>query len=274
MIKYSFNLRTKTIIVIAIAILILICVLLSSFFIPINLPTNFTSINQAPSLQHLFGTDWMGRDMFLRTIKGLSLSVFVGTFAAIISTIVAISLGLLSSINKYTDEFVAIIIDFINSIPHILLIILISIACGGGFYGVILGVGLTHWSSLARVLRAEVKQVKTMDFIKLSENLGKSKYFVAIKHILVLIVPQIIVGIILMFPHAIMHEASISFLGFGLPPHEPAIGIILSESMKYLASGDWWLALFPGLSLLLLVLLFDLIGDYLNKLLNPSSAQE
>ena len=68
-----------------------------------------------------------------------------------------------------------------------------------------------------------------MDFIKLSENLGKSKYFVAIKHILVLIVPQIIVGIILMFPHAIMHEASISFLGFGLPPHEPAIGIILSE---------------------------------------------
>ncbi len=274
MIKYSFNLRTKTIIVIAIAILILICVLLSSFFIPINLPTNFTSINQAPSLQHLFGTDWMGRDMFLRTIKGLSLSVFVGTFAAIISTIVAISLGLLSSINKYTDEFVAIIIDFINSIPHILLIILISIACGGGFYGVILGVGLTHWSSLARVLRAEVKQIKTMDFIKLSENLGKSKYFVAIKHILVLIVPQIIVGIILMFPHAIMHEASISFLGFGLPPHEPAIGIILSESMKYLASGDWWLALFPGLSLLLLVLLFDLIGDYLNKLLNPSSAQE
>lgn len=274
MIKYSFNLRTKTIIVIAIATLILICVLLSSFFIPINLPTNFTSINQAPSLQHLFGTDWMGRDMFLRTIKGLSLSVFVGTFAAIISTIVAISLGLLSSINKYTDEFVAIIIDFINSIPHILLIILISIACGGGFYGVILGVGLTHWSSLARVLRAEVKQIKTMDFIKLSENLGKSKYFVAIKHILVLIVPQIIVGIILMFPHAIMHEASISFLGFGLPPHEPAIGIILSESMKYLASGDWWLALFPGLSLLLLVLLFDLIGDYLNKLLNPSSAQE
>ncbi|WP_303247662.1 ABC transporter permease [uncultured Methanobrevibacter sp.] len=274
MIKYSFNLRTKTIIVIAVATLILICVLLSSFFIPINLPTNFTSINQAPSLQHLFGTDWMGRDMFLRTIKGLSLSVFVGTFAAIISTIVAISLGLLSSINKYTDEFVAIIIDFINSIPHILLIILISIACGGGFYGVILGVGLTHWSSLARVLRAEVKQIKTMDFIKLSENLGKSKYFVAIKHILVLIVPQIIVGIILMFPHAIMHEASISFLGFGLPPHEPAIGIILSESMKYLASGDWWLALFPGLSLLLLVLLFDLIGDYLNKLLNPSSAQE
>ena len=274
MIKYSFNLRTKTIIVIAVATLILICVLLSSFFIPINLPTNFTSINQAPSLQHLFGTDWMGRDMFLRTIKGLSLSVFVGTFAAIISTIVAISLGLLSSINKYTDEFVAIIIDFINSIPHILLIILISIACGGGFYGVILGVGLTHWSSLARVLRAEVKQIKTMDFIKLSENLGKSKYFVAIKHILVLIVPQIIVGIILMFPHAIMHEASISFLGFGLPPHEPAIGIILSESMKYLASGDWWLALFPGLSLLLLVLLFDLIGDYLNKLLNPSSAQD
>ena len=274
MIKYSFNLRTKTIIVIAIAILILICVLLSSFFIPINLPTNFTSINQAPSLQHLFGTDWMGRDMFLRTIKGLSLSVFVGTFAAIISTIVAISLGLLSSINKYTDEFVAIIIDFINSIPHILLIILISIACGGGFYGVILGVGLTHWSSLARVLRAEVKQIKTMDFIKLSENLGKSKYFVAIKHILVLKLPQIILGIILMFTHAIMHEASITFLGFGLPAEMPAIGVILSEAMKHLATGKWWLALFPGLLLLIAVVLFDVMGDNLKKLWNPGSGNE
>lgn len=77
-----------------------------------------------------------------------------------------------------------------------------------------------------------------------------------------------------MFPHAIMHEASITFLGFGLPPHEPAIGVILSESMNYLSSGYWWLAFFPGLSLLILVLLFDLIGDKLQKLINPETATQ
>lgn len=271
---YPANLRTKTLVIIFLSLIIIIAIVLCSLFIPSQLPTNFASINQAPSLEHLFGTDWMGRDMFSRTIKGLSLSVMVGSFAAIVSTAMAIILGLLSSINKFTDELVAGVIDLFNSIPHILLIILISICCGGGFYGVIMGVGLTHWSPLARVLRAEVKKIKTTDYIKLSEQLGKSKWFIATKHILVLVVPQIIVGVILMFPHAIMHEASISFLGFGLPPHEPAIGIILSESMKYLASGDWWLAFFPGLALLIIVLLFDLIGEYVKKLLDPSSAQE
>jgi peptide/nickel transport system permease protein len=77
-----------------------------------------------------------------------------------------------------------------------------------------------------------------------------------------------------MFPHAIMHEAAITFLGFGLPPHEPAIGVILSESMHYLSSGYWWLAFYPGVSLLLVVLLFDLIGENVEKLLNPETAQE
>jgi peptide/nickel transport system permease protein len=88
------------------------------------------------------------------------------------------------------------------------------------------------------------------------------------------LIPQILLGTILMFPHAILHEASATFLGFGLSPHEPAIGIILSESMKYLSVGYWWLAFFPGLSLLIVVLVFDLIGDNLGKLMDPKSAHE
>ena len=272
---YHANLRTKTIIITIIASLILITVFLSNFLIDSNtLTTNFQFINQAPSFEHPFGTDWMGRDMFTRTLLGLGLSIGVGAFASVISTCVAIILGLLSSINKITDEFVAAIIDLFGSIPHILLIILVSISFGGGFYGVIMGVGLTHWTPLARVLRAEIKKIKTTDYVKLSQQLGKSKLWVAKEHILPLVISQIIVGVILMFPHAIMHEASISFLGFGLSPHEPAIEIILAESMNYLSLGCWWLAFYPGISLLILVLLFDLIGENVNKLLNPQSAQK
>ena len=270
---YKANLRTKTLLIIGISVLLIVSILISSLFIG-DIPTSFTSANQMPSLQHLFGTDWMGRDMFLRTVAGLSLSLTVGLVASGVSTLISIILGLFSSFNRFADEAVAGIIDLFGSIPHILLIILISIMFGGGTLGVIMGVGLTHWTPLARVLRSEVKEIKTKEYIHLAHNLGKSKVWIATKHILPLIISQIIVGIILMFPHAIMHEAAITFLGFGLPPHEPAIGVILSESMHYLSSGYWWLAFYPGVSLLIVVLLFDLIGENVEKLLNPETAQE
>lgn len=270
---YSANLRTKTLVIIAISIIVIVSIFVSGYFIR-DIPSNFASANQMPSLEHLFGTDWMGRDMFQRTIAGLGLSIMVGFIASAVSTVISIILGLFSSFNKFADECVAGIIDLFGSIPHILLIILVSIMFGCGVYGVIMGVGLTHWTPLARVLRSEVKEIRTKEYIHLAQNLGKSKVWIALKHILPLIVSQIIVGVILMFPHAIMHEAAITFLGFGLPPHEPAIGVILSESMHYLSSGYWWLAFYPGVSLLLVVLLFDLIGENVEKLLNPETAQE
>ena len=271
----KLNLRTKTLITIAATSLILIVVVISSLLIYSNvITTNFQAMNQAPSFGHIFGTDWMGRDMFTRTLKGLGLSVQIGAGASILSSIIAISMALVGSVNKYLDGVIAWIVDLFLSIPHILLIILISIALGGGAFGVTMGVALTHWTSLTRVLRAEIKQIKTSDYVRLSERFGKSKLWIARKHILPLIVTQIIVGTILIFPHAIMHEASVTFLGFGLSPHEPAIGIILSESMKYLATGDWWLALFPGLALLIIVLLFDLAGENIKKLLDPTSANK
>ena len=268
----KMNLRTKTLLTIGITVFILVVVMISSFFInSTDILTNFSAMNQPPSLEHIFGT---GRDMFTRTLKGLGLSVQIGAGASILSSIIAIVLAFVGSTNKWLDGFISWLIDLFLSIPHILLIILISIALGGGAFGVTIGVAVTHWTSLARVLRAEIKQINTSDFVKLSERFGKSRLWIARKHILPLVTTQIIVGTILIFPHAIMHEASVTFLGFGLSPHEPAIGIILSESMKYLATGNWWLALFPGLALLIIVLLFDIAGENIKKILDPTSANE
>lgn len=269
------NLRQKTLLTIGLTVLILVLVVISSLFINAgDITTNFQAMNKPPSFEHLFGTDWMGRDMFTRTLKGLGLSVQIGAGASILSSLIAIAMALMGSINKYLDSLMSWLIDLFLSIPHILLIILISIGLGGGAFGVTIGVAVTHWTSLARVLRAEIKQIQTSDYVKLSERFGKSKLWIARRHILPLVVTQIIVGTILIFPHAIMHEASVTFLGFGLSPHEPAIGIILSESMKYLATGNWWLALFPGLALLILVLLFDIAGENIKKILDPTSANE
>ena len=111
-------------------------------------------------------------------------------------------------------------------------------------------------------------------FLGVSKKLGHSSWWITVHHILPHMVPQFIIGLILLFPHAIMHESGLTFLGFGLSPEQPAIGIILSESMKYLSSGMWWLAFFPGLMLVVIVLLFDRLGENMKKILDPYSAHE
>ena len=268
----SLNLRQKTLLTIGLTGFVLLVIFISGWMIDANLPTDFAIKMQAPSLSHPFGTDWMGRDMFIRTIKGLSLSIVIGIGASVISSIIATLLAFLASVNKWFDAFVSWLIDLFASIPHILLIMMISIALGKGAFGVIMAVAFSHWVNLTRVLRAEVLQINTSEYVALSNKLGRSKLWIAKEHILPLVLSQIFVGTLLVFPHAIMHEASVTFLGFGLSPHEPAIGIILSESMSYLAMGAWWLAFFPGLALLIVVLLFDIIGDNLKRLLDPGEA--
>ncbi len=237
------------------------------------LETDFSRKDLAPCLAYPFGTDWMGRDMFLRTLTGLSMSIRIGLLAAGVSALVAVVLGTAAAtLGRRVDSVITWVIDLVMGIPHILLLILISYACGRGFRGVVTGVALTHWTSLARVMRGEVLQLKEAPYIQMAEKLGTKRLAIIRKHMLPHLFPQFLVGLILMFPHAILHEASITFLGFGLSPEQPAIGVILSESMKYLAMGKWWLALFPGLLLVLTVVLFDVAGESLRRLLDPGSA--
>jgi len=170
--------------------------------------------NRPPDIHHIFGTDWLGRDMFTRVIKGMNL-------------------------------------------------------IGGGAKGVIIGVALTHWPSLARVIRAEVLQLMSADYITISSKLGHSPVWIARHHLLPHLITQCLVGFILLFPHAILHEAGMSFIGVGLPPHTPAVGIILSESMRHLSTGYWWLAVIPGACLLAMVKLFDILGEQVGDWINP-----
>ena len=237
--------------------------------------TDFEAKNLPPGWGHPFGTDWMGRDMFLRTMAGLALSVLVGLFAAGVSALIALALGAAAALGgRKVDAAVTWLIDLMMGVPHIVLLILISFALGKGFWGVAIGVAVTHWPSLARVVRAEIMQCRQAGFVEVSRALGKGPLFIAARHMLPFVLPQFVVGLVLMFPHAILHEAAITFLGFGLPPEQPAIGVILSEARGYLSAGMWWLAAFPGLALLAVVLLFDAAGQSLRRLVDPFGAQE
>lgn len=268
--------RGRTILLLVISAVILFAVtVLGQIFANDAQVTDFSRKNLAPGTDYLFGTDWMGRDMLKRTLTGLSMSIRLGMVTACVSAVVALTLGTASAVlGKTADRLVSGLIDLVMGIPHMLLLILISFACGKGFFGVAIGISLTHWTSLARVIRAEVLQLRESQYVKISEKLGMKKWEIAVKHMLPHLIPQFLTGLVLLFPHAILHEASVTFLGFGLSPEEPAIGIILSESMKYLITGKWWLAVFPGMMLVASVLLFQSLGQSLNVLLSPGSAHE
>lgn len=270
------NHRTKVVILTVVIFLLLIAVYACGILIPDDAITgSFLNAKQAPSFKHLFGTDALGRDLFLRTLKGLSVSITVGLAASVISAVVAVLVGIVAATgSKRIDAVINWVIDLVMGVPHTILIILISFSLGRGLKGLLIGIASTHWCFLARLIRGEVLQLRSQQYVAVSRKLGKSSGWILTHHLLPHLVPQFIVGLILLFPHAILHEASVSFLGFGLPPEQAAIGIILSESMRYLSTGMWWTAVLPGLTLVIIVLLVDKLGDYLRMILDPYSAQE
>ena len=227
--REGLNNRKHIVILTIILALMLIVVYVPGIFIPEEaVKGSFLNAKCPPEMKHIFGTDALGRDVFLRTLKGLSVSLTVGIAASIISAVIA----------------------------------------------VFVGIAATHWCSLARLIRAEVLQLRSQQYIEVSRRLGKSGGWILINHLLPHLVPQFFVGLVLMLPHAILHEASISFLGFSLPPEQSAIGIILADSMRYLSTGMWWTAVLPGITLVLIVLLVDKLGDNLRMILDPYSAQK
>ena len=236
--------------------------------------TDFSRTNLAPGPDGLFGTDWLGRDMLSRTLAGLSLSIRIGALTACVSAVIALALGVAAALNRRADAVLSWLIDLFLGIPHILLVMLISLACGRGFWGVVAGVSLSHWPSLARLVRGEVLQLRQAPYLLAAEKLGVPRGQLVRRHLLPHLLPQFLTGLILQFPHAILHEASVTFLGFGLSSEQPAIGVILSESMQYLTTGRWWLALFPGAALVGVVLLFAGLGEQVRRLLDPSSVHQ
>lgn len=272
----KLNRRTKVLILTIIMAVVFVTIYFFGILIPDEaVAGSFLNAKKAPSWEHPFGTDALGRDLLMRTLKGLSVSITVGIAASVISAVIAVIVGIAAtSSSKQLNAFINWCIDLVMGVPHTILVILISFALGRGLKGLLIGIAATHWCSLARLIRGEVLQLRAQQYVAISRKLGKSNSWILIHHLLPHLVPQFFVGLILLFPHAILHEASISFLGFGLPPEQPAIGIILSESMRYISTGMWWQAVLPGLTLVIIVLFIDKLGDNLRMILDPYSAQE
>lgn len=274
--RKRLNNRQKIFLNIGIAFTFILLVIICSYIFPNSMiKSNIQTKNLSPSFQHLFGTDWLGRDMFVRTVKGLRLSMSIGIITSFISVFIALILGGISALGgKLANEIVAWLVDLFIGMPHIVFMILLSFLIGGGRNGIILGVGLTHWPTLSRIIRSEILKIKSENYIDITRKMGKGNFFIFRKHLLPHLIPVSIVGFVTLFPHVILHEAALTFLGFGLSPQTPAMGIILSEGMGNISSGKWWLILFPAIVLVSLVKSFDSIGDRLEVVIDPNKAHE
>ena len=266
--------RTRAYLVVACIAAFFLFLFASGFLLSdTGLAVDFLNKKIAPSLHYPFGTDWLGRDMLVRTVKGLCRSL--GLLAAFCSSCISIILGIMAAtLGRRVDTLVSTLVNLVMATPHLVLLILISFACGGGANGVITAVTISHWPNLTRIIRAEILQLRESDFVLLSQRFGKPPAWIARHHMIPHVLPQFVIGLILMFPHAILHEAGLTFLGFGLAPHQPSIGILLAESMRHLSTGYWWLAILPGISLVFTVKLFDILGSNLRTILEPRTAQE
>ncbi|QQQ73442.1 ABC transporter permease [Saccharothrix sp. 6-C] len=265
--------RTRTLVLLGVSAVVVLGVLVAgSWAQDAARTTSLGERNSAPSAGHWFGTDWLGRDVLARVLSGLRMSLVVGTTAAAISAVIALVLACAATVGgPRVDAVVSWLVDLFMALPHLVLLLLLAFALGGGTDAVIIAVAVTHWPHLTRVLRGQAKQVVNSDYATAAVQLGRSRWWVAREHVAGHLTGHFLVGLVLLFPHAILHEAALSFLGLGVDPAEPSTGILLAESMRFLSTGAWWLAVLPGLCLLLVVKVVDGIGDNLRSLIDPRS---
>ncbi|MFE7535614.1 ABC transporter permease [Streptomyces rhizosphaericola] len=228
-----------------------------------------------PSWAHPFGTDDVGRDLLLRCVYGLRVSLLVGLIAALTATVVGTAVGALAgAFGGWPDRIVMRVVDTLSSIPHLLLGIFIVAMFRPGVWPVIISVALTHWISTARIVRSEVLSLRSRPFIDAAVSGGASRGRVIVRHLLPGVLPQAGLAAVLMVPHAMWHESALSFLGLGLPAHQASLGNLVQSARGSLLAGDWWPTLFPGLFLIIPTLaLAGLAGAWRDRI-NPRRKSE
>jgi peptide/nickel transport system permease protein len=232
-----------------------------------RLPPGSESMN---GLVYVIGTDDQGRDLLSAILYGLRTSILVGISSAAIALVIGASIGLISAYaGGRVDSVLMRIVDIQLSFPAILIALIFLAILGQGVDKIILALIVTQWAYYARTIRGSALVERKRAYVDAARSMALPDRRILFRHILPNCLPPLIVVATMRVAYAIMLEATLSFLGIGLPVTEPSLGLLISNGFEYLLSGDYWISFFPGLALLLLIVAINLIGDALRDILNP-----
>jgi len=225
---------------------------------------------KGPSVEHFFGTDNLGRDVFSRVLFGARSSLMVAVFVALFSTVIGTVIGLLTSYYRVLDNIMMRIMDGIMAIPEILLAIALMAALGPSKVNIIIALSIIFVPSIARTVRSAALAVKEIPFVEALKASGANSSRIIFYHILPNCMSSLLVQVTFVFAYSIIVEASLSFLGLGTPPPAPSWGTILQEGATVIDVA-WWMTAFPGLAIMITVIGLNLLGDGIRDLLDPHS---
>jgi peptide/nickel transport system permease protein len=286
---YSFRTSPVAVTAAIIAFICIFCALFANWVAPHNpfdLATLELSDSRLPpawmeggSTKYLLGTDDQGRDILSALMYGARISLFVGLASVVLSVVVGVSLGLLSGfVGGKVDAFIMRVCDVMLSFPAILIALLIDGVGRAMFpnahetlaFGVlILAISLTKWVDYARTVRGSTMIERNKDYVQAARVIGVSSLRIMRKHVLPNVLGPVLVLATIQVGQAIIIEATLSFLGVGVPPTSPSLGTLIRIGNDFLFSGEWWITIFPGAMLVLIALSVNLLGDWLRDALNP-----
>jgi peptide/nickel transport system permease protein len=234
--------------------------------------TNWSAIRKAPSAAHWFGTDELGRDVLSRVIFGARASLLAGVVSVLISLSLGVPIGLAAGyIGRWTDGVISRVTDAMLATPFLILAIALAAFLGPNLTNAMIAIGISATPIFVRLTRAQVLAVKVEDFVEAARAVGNPHWRIALRHVLPNVIPPLIVQATLAIAAAVIAEASLSFLGLGQQPPAPSWGSMLNTAKNYIEQAPW-MAIWPGLSIFVLVLSFNLLGDGLRDALDPRHA--
>ncbi|RLQ94310.1 ABC transporter permease [Falsibacillus albus] len=231
---------------------------------------NLIEQNLAPSGDHWFGTDELGRDVFARTWYGARISLFVGVIAALIDFLIGVLYGGIAGYKGgRADNLMMRFVEILYGLPYLLVVILISVVMGPSLPTIILALSITGWVGMARIVRGQVLQIKNYEFVLASKTFGTKTRRIIRKNLLPNTMGPIIVQMTLTVPSAIFAEAFLSFLGIGIQPPYASWGSMASDGLSAILTGQWWRLFFPAFFISLTMFSFNVLGDGLQDALDP-----
>ncbi|MEM5529457.1 ABC transporter permease [Gammaproteobacteria bacterium AS21] len=262
----------------AVGIVLVTLLLLISIFGPLLAPQDPESFNfgarfSPPSAEFLFGTDWFGRDLFSRILVGARSTVLLAILATVIGTASGALIGIFSGfVGGWVDELIMRTIDAIMAIPGLLLALMILTVLGSSSLNAVIAIGIAFAPGMARISRSTTLAVRELDYVSAARARGESKLWIIFAEILPNMVAPVIVEATIRVAFAIMTLATLSFLGLGAQPPSPEWGLMIAEAREHMFRSPWPI-LAPGISIALVAIAFNLLGDGLRDVLNPHSQE-